>query len=50
VRRRDGGEPVRLTNFPDPAPQLAEAKRELITYRRNDGVELSGMLYLPPGY
>jgi dipeptidyl aminopeptidase/acylaminoacyl peptidase len=50
VRRQGGGDPVRLTNFPDPAPQLAEAKRELITYRRNDGVELSGMLYLPPGY
>jgi dipeptidyl aminopeptidase/acylaminoacyl peptidase len=50
VRRSGGGEPVRLTNFPDPAPQLADVKRELITYRRADGVELSGMLYLPPGY
>jgi dipeptidyl aminopeptidase/acylaminoacyl peptidase len=50
LRQRGGGEPVRLTNFPDPAPQLADVKRELITYRRADGVELSGMLYLPPGY
>jgi dipeptidyl aminopeptidase/acylaminoacyl peptidase len=39
-----------LTNFPDPAPQLTAVKKQLIKYKRNDGVELSGMLYLPPGY
>ena len=39
-----------LTNFPDPAPQLADIKRELITYTRKDGVQLSGTLYLPAGY
>lgn len=50
VRNISGGEPVRLTNFADPAPQFADVRRELITYRRNDGVQLSGMLYLPPGY
>jgi len=39
-----------LTAFPDPAPQLAGASRELITYTRADGVQLSGTLYLPAGY
>ncbi|MEN5146259.1 S9 family peptidase [Brevundimonas diminuta] len=49
VRDLDGGVTA-LTNFPDPAPQLAEATRQLITYTRDDGVELSGTLYLPAGY
>jgi len=39
-----------LTSFPDPAPRLTAAKRQLIKYKRNDGVELSGFLYLPPDY
>jgi dipeptidyl aminopeptidase/acylaminoacyl peptidase len=39
-----------LTNFRDPAPQLTGLKKELIKYPRADGVELSGTLYLPPGY
>jgi dipeptidyl aminopeptidase/acylaminoacyl peptidase len=39
-----------LTDFPDPAPQLAGVSRELITYTRVDGVQLSGTLYLPAGY
>ena len=36
-----------LTNFQDPAPELTNLHRELIKYKRKDGVELSGMLYLP---
>jgi dipeptidyl aminopeptidase/acylaminoacyl peptidase len=40
----------RLTQFADPAPQLAGVQREFITYVRNDGVKLGGTLYLPPGY
>jgi dipeptidyl aminopeptidase/acylaminoacyl peptidase len=47
---RSGGAPVRLTNFPDPAPQLAGVTKQLVTYKRPDGVELSGTLYLPAGY
>ena len=39
-----------LTSFPDPAPQLTAVKKQLIKYKRDDGVELSGMLYLPPNY
>ncbi|MFC5387849.1 prolyl oligopeptidase family serine peptidase [Brevundimonas bullata] len=49
LRDLDGGV-TQLTQFPDPAPQLAEVKRELITYTRDDGVQLSGTLYLPAGY
>lgn len=41
---------VALTNFPHPAPQLAKASKELIRYKRADGLQLSGTLYLPPGY
>ncbi|MDZ4772545.1 MAG: prolyl oligopeptidase family serine peptidase [Planctomycetota bacterium] len=37
-----------LTHFKDPAPILRELKKELITYTRADGVQLSGELYLPP--
>ncbi len=39
-----------LTDFKDPAPQLTGMKKELIRYKREDGVELSGTLYLPPNY
>jgi dipeptidyl aminopeptidase/acylaminoacyl peptidase len=41
---------AQLTNFPDPAPQLAGVKGQLIRYKRADGVDLSATLYLPPGY
>ncbi len=39
-----------LTDFKDPAPQLTGLKKELVTYERPDGVDLSGTLYLPPNY
>jgi len=39
-----------LTELPHPTPEFSGLKKELITYTRKDGVELSGMLYLPPGY
>ena len=40
----------RLTEFPDPAPQLAGIHKELVVYERDDGVKLSATLYLPAGY
>lgn len=43
-------EPVALTNFPHPTPQLKDVKKEQIRYKRKDGVELTGTLYLPPGF
>ena len=39
-----------LTEFKDPAPQFAGVTRELIKYKRADGVDLSATLYLPAGY
>ena len=39
-----------LTAFKDPAPQLTGIQKRLITYQRADGTNLSGTLYLPPGY
>ncbi|HEX3488949.1 MAG TPA: prolyl oligopeptidase family serine peptidase [Streptosporangiaceae bacterium] len=39
-----------LTAWPDPHPQLAGLSKELVSYERGDGVQLTGMLYLPPGY
>jgi dipeptidyl aminopeptidase/acylaminoacyl peptidase len=39
-----------LTAFKDPAPQLTGIAKRLVTYTREDGVPLSGTLYLPPGY
>jgi dipeptidyl aminopeptidase/acylaminoacyl peptidase len=39
-----------LTAFKDPAPQLTGIEKRLVTYTREDGVPLSGTLYLPPGY
>ena len=38
------------TNFADPTPQLRAIKKQLVTYKRADGVELSMTLYLPPDY
>ena len=39
-----------ITQFKDPAPQLAGVEKQFVTYERKDGVKLSGTLYLPPGY
>lgn len=39
-----------LTHFPDPQPQLRDITKQLVTYKRADGVELSFTLYLPPNY
>jgi dipeptidyl aminopeptidase/acylaminoacyl peptidase len=39
-----------VTEFKDPQPQVRGILRELITYKRKDGVNLSGTLFLPPGY
>lgn len=39
-----------VTSFPHPAPQLANVQKELITYKRADGVDLTATLYTPAGY
>jgi dipeptidyl aminopeptidase/acylaminoacyl peptidase len=50
VRKLPSGDLRQLTEFPHPAPRLKEIDKELIRYSRADGVELSGTLYLPPGW
>jgi dipeptidyl aminopeptidase/acylaminoacyl peptidase len=39
-----------VTNFPNPFESIRNVEKTLIKYKRNDGVELSGTLYLPVGY
>ncbi|MBI3210280.1 MAG: S9 family peptidase [Candidatus Solibacter usitatus] len=45
-----GGEAKALTHFTDPTPQLRKIRKQLVTYKRPDGVDLSFTLYLPPDY
>jgi dipeptidyl aminopeptidase/acylaminoacyl peptidase len=47
---RNDGEKKALTDYQDPAPQLAGIYKELVQYQRADGVQLSAKLYLPPNY
>jgi len=44
------GDLKQLTFFPHPTPQLKNAHKELLKYTREDGVQLTATLYLPPGY
>ncbi len=44
------GERVGLTAYDDPAPPLKGAKAEMVTYERNDGVQLRATIYTPPGW
>ncbi len=39
-----------LTHFTNPYPQLEGISKEKIKYKRADGVDLTGDLYLPKGY
>lgn len=39
-----------VTNFTNPYPQLEGVSKQKISYKRADGVDLTGDLYLPKGY
>ncbi|MCF8227997.1 MAG: prolyl oligopeptidase family serine peptidase [Bacteroidales bacterium] len=39
-----------LTFFENPFESLQDVHKEVITYKRDDGLELNGTLYLPVGY
>jgi dipeptidyl aminopeptidase/acylaminoacyl peptidase len=42
--------PRQLTSWPDPHPWLTGMRKRLVSTDRGDGVQLSGLLYTPPGY
>ena len=50
LRDLERGELRQLTFFPHPWPDLVGIQKEFIEYRRDDGLPLSGMLYLPAAY
>ncbi|MBC7746288.1 MAG: S9 family peptidase [Flavobacterium sp.] len=39
-----------LTSFLNPYPQLKGIQKQVLNYKRTDGINLSGTLYLPEGY
>jgi dipeptidyl aminopeptidase/acylaminoacyl peptidase len=39
-----------FTHLVDPAPELRSIQKQLVTYKRADGVDLSMTVYLPPDY
>lgn len=41
---------TKVTDFPNPFEGLDAVHKEVISYTREDGLELSGTLYLPDGY
>jgi dipeptidyl aminopeptidase/acylaminoacyl peptidase len=45
-----GSAPRQITHFADPAPELAGVRHEVLSYKRADGINLSGTLHLPAGY
>ncbi|AZI68013.1 S9 family peptidase [Kaistella daneshvariae] len=50
VRNLKSGKAVPVTNFENPFESIKNVYKEVITYKRNDGVVLSGTLYLPANY
>ncbi len=42
--------PIAITHFDNPFRSIADIYKEVIKYRRPDGVELTGTLYLPANY
>ncbi|HDY91295.1 MAG TPA: S9 family peptidase [Pseudoalteromonas sp.] len=50
IRNLDNDTLTQLTTFEHPYPAFKGVTKEQLRYKRDDGVELSGTLYLPPGY
>ena len=49
IRTRDG-QVTAVTHYPDPQPIFRKVTKQLVNYKRADGVPLSFDLYLPPDY
>lgn len=51
IRRFSSNQPPRqITFFENPYKSLAGVSKKMINYKREDGVDLRGILYLPAGY
>jgi dipeptidyl aminopeptidase/acylaminoacyl peptidase len=50
LRTNNGKNIKQITDFTNPYDKLKGVTKETIQYKRKDGVDLSGVLYLPPGY
>jgi dipeptidyl aminopeptidase/acylaminoacyl peptidase len=48
--RDAAGQLTQVTDFPNPYGNTPLPKKQILRYKRDDGVELSANLYLPPGY
>ncbi|MFP4604416.1 MAG: alpha/beta hydrolase family protein [Bacteroidales bacterium] len=48
IKTKDKPEPI--TYFENPFEELSNAHKEVIKYTREDGIDLSATLYLPPDY
>jgi len=42
--------PQQLTNFENPYASIQGVSKQMISYKRDDGVDLNAVLYLPEGY
>ncbi len=50
IRNVNSKELKQVTAFPHPNPQVKGITKQLLRYKRPDGVELNATLYLPAGY
>ena len=50
IRNLNDNSLEQITAFENPFKSIQDVHKELITYKREDGLELSGTLYLPVGY
>jgi dipeptidyl aminopeptidase/acylaminoacyl peptidase len=48
--RTTAGQLTAVTHYPDPQPVMRKVSKQLVTYKRPDGVDMSFVLYLPPDY
>lgn len=50
IRDLKKGTLTAITEFPHPQPELMAVNKEVIKYKRADGVDLTAVLYTPAGY
>ena len=50
LTKPEGEQLKAVTHYPHPTPQLKDVVKEQIRYPREDGVEMTATLMLPPGY